>query len=61
MILAARYEIWPYGTNQFRFKLIAPNNETIAVSEGYTTKEGCKAGILAVQTHAQTTVIDDKT
>lgn len=43
------------------FKLVAPNGETIAVSEGYTTKESCRAGITAVRTHAPTTVVEDVT
>lgn len=57
--MPAKYVIQDYGTTQFMFKLVAPNEKTIAVSEGYTTKQSCKDGIEAVRTHASTTVVED--
>ena len=34
------------------FVLKAPNNETIAVSEAYESKQGCENGIEAVRKYA---------
>lgn len=36
----------------FWFRLIAPNNEIIAVSEGYINKQGCLNGIESVRKNA---------
>ena len=53
----ARFEVYEDAKGEFRFRLIAPNNETIAVSEGYTTKEGCMNGIESVKANAPTAKI----
>jgi len=53
----ARFEVYMDAKGEFRFRLIAPNNETIAVSEGYTTKEGCMNGIESVKANAPTAKI----
>ena len=37
--MGAKFEITKDKSGEFRFKLIAPNNQVIAVSEGYTSKE----------------------
>ena len=37
---------------QWYFKLVAANHETIASSEGYTSKQAAKKGIRAVRTAA---------
>ena len=37
---------------EFRFRLKAANGEIIAVSEGYTSKEGCVKGIESVKKNA---------
>jgi uncharacterized protein YegP (UPF0339 family) len=37
---------------KFRFRLKAANGEIIAVSEGYTSKEGCVNGIESVKKNA---------
>ncbi len=48
----ARFEVYKDRAGEYRFRLVAPNNETIAVSEGYETKEGCINGIKAVKKYA---------
>jgi len=35
--------------SQFHFRVVAKNNEIVAQSEGYTTKESCKKGIKAMK------------
>ena len=37
---------------KFRFRLKAANGEIVAVSEGYTSKEGCVSGIESVKKNA---------
>jgi len=37
--------------------LVAPNNETIAVSEGYETKDGCLNGVRAVREYAPDAIL----
>jgi uncharacterized protein YegP (UPF0339 family) len=59
MIVDAKYVIQDYGATQFMFKLVAPNGQTIAVSEGYTTKQSCKDGINSVRTYASTYSVED--
>jgi uncharacterized protein YegP (UPF0339 family) len=59
--VAAKFEINKDRAGEFRFKLVAINGETIAVSEGYTTKESAMNGIESVKTNAAAAVIDDTT
>jgi uncharacterized protein YegP (UPF0339 family) len=54
-----RFEIKKSANNQFYFLLIAPNNEPIAKSEMYKTKDGCKNGIASVKKFAKTATIVD--
>lgn len=56
-----RFEIKKSQDGQFYFTLIAPNNEIIATSEMYTTKQSCQNGIESVKENAPTAIIDDKT
>jgi len=44
-----RFEIFKDQKGEYRFRLVAPNNEIIAVSEGYTTKQACLKGIEALK------------
>jgi uncharacterized protein YegP (UPF0339 family) len=55
------FEVYEDARGEFRFRLIAPNNEIIARSEGYTTKGGCMNGVDAVKRHAPDATIDDQT
>jgi uncharacterized protein YegP (UPF0339 family) len=57
----AKFEINKDVAGEFRFKLVAVNGETIAVSEGYTTKENALNGIESVKHNAAEAVIEDKT
>ena len=57
----ARFEINKDVAGEFRFKLVALNGQTIAVSEGYTAKEGAMKGIESVKQNAADAVIEDKT
>ncbi len=59
--VAAKFEINKDVAGEFRFKLVAVNGETIAVSEGYTAKEGVLNGIESVRLNAPAAVIDDTT
>jgi uncharacterized protein YegP (UPF0339 family) len=59
--VAAKFEINKDKAGEFRFKLVAVNGETIAVSEGYTNKEGAMNGIESVKHNAAEAVIDDTT
>ena len=56
-----RFEIHNAKDGQFYFTLIAPNNEIIATSETYTTKQNCQNGIDSIKTNATNARIDDKT
>ncbi|MFH0768324.1 MAG: DUF1508 domain-containing protein [Chloroflexota bacterium] len=57
----AKFEISKDVAGEFRFRLVAVNGETIAVSEGYTAKEGAMSGIESVKHNAAAAVIEDKT
>jgi uncharacterized protein YegP (UPF0339 family) len=57
----AKFEINKDVAGEFRFKLVAINGETIAVSEGYKTKESALNGIASVRQNAALAVIDDTT
>ena len=46
-----RFEVFTDIAGEYRFRLIAPNNKIIGVSEGYTTKEGCINGVKSVKKH----------
>ena len=56
-----RFEINRAKDGQYYFTLIAPNNEIIATSEMYTTKQSCQNGIESVKENAPTARVDDKT
>jgi len=56
-----RFEIYKDKSGQYRFRLVAPNNQVIAVSEAYTTKQNCIKGIEAVKRYATSAEIKDLT
>lgn len=56
-----RFEIKSSKDGQFYFVLVAPNNEVIATSEMYTTKDNCKNGIKAVKEYAPKAPMEDET
>ena len=55
-----RFEIKKAANGQFYFVLIAPNNEVIAKSEMYTTKDACRKGIESVKRHAPTASVAER-
>ena len=55
-----KFELYADKRGQFRFRLKAANGKIIAVSEGYTTKAACLAGIHSVQNNAPTAEIEDQ-
>ena len=57
----AKFEIDKDVAGEFRFKLISPNGQTIAVSEGYKAKAGALNGIESVRENAPVAMVDDKT
>ncbi|RLE59796.1 MAG: DUF1508 domain-containing protein [Thermoprotei archaeon] len=56
----ARFELYKDKSGEWRFRLVAPNNETIAVSEGYSSKQAAIKGIEAVKKYAATAEIVEK-
>jgi uncharacterized protein YegP (UPF0339 family) len=57
----AKFEIYKDRKGEFRWKLLADNNQVIAVGEGYASKAGCKNGIESVKKNAPKAKIDDQT
>jgi len=47
-----KFEWYKDKAGKFRFRLVAPNGQTIAVSEGYETKDACVNGIESVKKNA---------
>jgi len=59
--MPAKFEMYKDKAGKFRFRLVAPNGETIASSEAYESKDGCKNGIESVKTNAPKAEVVDKT
>jgi uncharacterized protein YegP (UPF0339 family) len=57
----AKFEIYKDRKGEFRWKLLADNNQVIAVGEGYKSKASCKNGIESVKKNAPKAKIDDQT
>ena len=47
-----KFQLYEDKSGQFRFRLRARNGKTVAVSQRYTTKAACLAGIESVRTNA---------
>ncbi len=47
-----KFEMYTDKAGEYRFRLKARNGEIIAVSEGYTSKDGCENGIESVRKNA---------
>lgn len=47
-----KFEWYKDKAGKFRFRLVAPNGETIATSEAYASKDGCVNGIESVKKNA---------
>ena len=59
-LLKAKYQVYKDIAGKFRFRLRAPNNKIVAVSEAYESKAGCMNGVKSVQTNCGSH-IEDKT
>ena len=58
--MPAKFENYQDAQEQYRFRLRAPNNEIIAVSEAYTTKAACMNGVDSVKKNAPEAVIEEQ-
>jgi hypothetical protein len=47
-----KFEWYKDKAGKFRFRLVAPNGETIATGEAYSSKDGCVNGIESVKKNA---------
>jgi uncharacterized protein YegP (UPF0339 family) len=59
--LKAKYQVFRDFEGKYRFRLRAPNNKIVAVSEAYESKASCINGVRSVQNNCQSQVIEDKT
>lgn len=59
--MAAKFELTVDKRGEFRFSLKAANGQIIAISEGYSTKDGAKNGIESVKKNAAGAEIVDLT
>ncbi|OOZ38300.1 YegP family protein [Solemya elarraichensis gill symbiont] len=50
--MAGKFEIYKDRKGEFRFRLKASNGQIILASQGYKTKQSCKAGIASVMKNA---------
>lgn len=56
--MAARFEVYKDVNKKWRFRLKAGNNEIIATSEAYESKQGCLKGVASVQLNAGKAMIE---
>lgn len=57
-----KFEIYLDKAGMFRYRLIAPNGESLAISEdGYKSKSSCMNGIKSVGVNAMNSQIEDMT
>jgi hypothetical protein len=47
-----KFEMYTDSAKKYRWRLKAPNGETIASGEAYSSKDACKNGIESVKTNA---------
>jgi len=59
--MAGKFQVYTDKSGEFRFRLVAPNGQTIAVSEGYKSKTSAMDGIKSVVTNAATATTEDLT
>ena len=59
--MAGKFEIFKDKSEEFRFRLVATNGETIVASQGYKSKEGVMDGIKSVVANAKAATIEDLT
>ena len=59
--MTAKFVVYYDRAKKFRFRLVAPNGEIIAVGEDYERKASCLNGIRSIQKNAPIAVIEDET
>jgi len=59
--MAGKFQVYADKSGEFRFRLVATNGQTIAVSEGYKTKASAMEGIKSVVATAATATTEDLT
>jgi len=59
--MTAKFELYKDARGEFRWRLVAPNGQTIASGEGYKSKDGAKNGIDSVKKNEPKAKIEDKT
>ncbi len=57
----AKFEIYKDRKGEFRWRLLADNNQVIATGEGYKSKASCKNGIESVKKNAKSAKVEDQT
>ena len=55
-----KFELYQDKGGLFRFRLRSRNGKTIAVSDAYVTKAGCKDGIHSVKAYASTAAVEEE-
>ena len=55
-----KFEIYKDAAGKFRFRIVAPNGEIIAVSETYESKNGCQNGIESLKKNAPRAIVQDR-
>lgn len=58
--MQAKFQIYKDKAGEYRFRLVAPNGEPIASSEGYSSKRSCKAGVAAVKKYAPVAEVEEE-
>ena len=56
-----KFVVYKDKRGEYRWKLLADNNQIIAVGEGYSSKAGCMNGIESVKKNAPKAKVDDET
>lgn len=59
--MESKFELNKDVSGEYRFKLMAANGQTIAVSQGYKSKESAMNGIESVKQNAAKAEIEDVT
>lgn len=59
--MKAKYQVFQDVGGKYRFRLRAPNNKIVAVSQVYETKDASINGVKSVQSNCETRVVEDKT
>lgn len=55
-----KFEVFQDRSCRFRFRLRSRNGKTIAVSDAYVTKAGCRDGIASVQRNAPGATVEEE-